>query len=159
MGHALKHKRLSTRFPGFTAVVAGLAVVLTSGSGDAADGSLSDLDIEHNELQLSLEKVLGENKQLREAISEKEKTLADMRKNLAAVSGEGEIFKRQASELKLRIEALGLDAGSGSASKLEQRLLDAVSNLRGMAEERKKLSEALRLSLPRLPRASRPTRG
>jgi len=143
MGSALRHKKLSTRFPGFTAVVAGLAVVLTSGSGKSADSSLPDLDIEHNELQLTLEKLLGEKKQLHDALSEKEKTLADMRKNLEAVTGESEIFKTQAKELKLRFEALGLDAGSGSASKLEQRLLDAVSKLRGMAEEEKKLSEAL----------------
>jgi hypothetical protein len=143
MGYALRHNRLSTRFPGFTAVAAGLAVVLTFGSGKAADGSLSDSDIEHNELQITLEKITGANKQLRNALSETEKTLADMRKDLAAVTGEGEIFKRQAKELKLRIEALGLDSGSGSTSKLEQRLLDAVSNLRGMAEEKKKLSEAL----------------
>jgi hypothetical protein len=143
MGHALKHKKLSTRIPKFAAAVAGLAVVLTFGSGSAADSSLPDLDIEHHELQLTLEKILGENKQLRNELSAKESKIAEMRKNLDAVTGEGEIFKRQASELKLRFEALGLDSGSGSASKLEQRLLDAVSNLRGMAAERKKTSEAL----------------
>ena len=143
MGHALRHKKLSTRFLRLTAVAAGLAIASTFGSGRAADSSLPDLDIEHNELQLTLEKVLGENKRLRDTLSEKEKTIADMRKDLSAVTGEGDIFKRQASELKLRIEALGLDSGSGSASKLEQRLLDAVGNLRGMAEERKKLSVAL----------------
>jgi hypothetical protein len=143
MGLALRHKKLSTRFPGFTAVVAGLTIVLTSGLDRAADSSLPDLDIEHNELRITLDKVLGENKQLHDALSEKEKTIAEMRKNLAAVDEEGEIFKRRASELKLRFEALGLDSGSGSTSKLEQRLLDAVSSLRGMALERKKLSEAL----------------
>ncbi|MDR3402324.1 MAG: hypothetical protein P4L99_07480 [Chthoniobacter sp.] len=94
-------------------------------------------------MKVTLEKVLGENKQLRDALAETEKTLADMRKNLAATSGESEIFKRQAGELKLRIEALGLDASGGNTAKLEQRLLDAVSDLRNMAEEKKNLTEVL----------------
>ncbi|MEP6671639.1 MAG: hypothetical protein ABJF10_20920 [Chthoniobacter sp.] len=94
-------------------------------------------------MKVTLEKVLGENKQLRDALAETEKTLADMRKNLAATSGESEIFKRQAGELKLRIEALGLDASGGNSARLEQRLLDAVGDMRVMAEERKNLSEVL----------------
>ena len=76
-------------------------------------------------------------------LSLKPKTLADMRKNLGAASGESEVFKRQTMELKLRIEALGLDASGSNSSKLEQRLLSAVRDLRVMAEENKKLSEAI----------------
>jgi hypothetical protein len=111
--------------------------------GAQAKGSLSDLDIEYSELKVTLEKFLGENKQLRDALADTEKTLADMRKNLAAASGESEIFKRQAIELKLRIEALGLETAGGNSAKLEQRLLTAVSDLRVVTEENKKLSEAL----------------
>ncbi len=143
MGRVLRHKRLSTRFPGFMALAAGLAIVSTFGSGRAADSSLSDLDIEHSELRLTLEKVLGENKQLRDELAEREKKLAELRANIAAITEEGEVFKTQANKLKLRFEALGLDAGGGNTSKLEQRLLDAVSSLGGLAKEKKKLSEAL----------------
>jgi hypothetical protein len=106
-------------------------------------GSLSDLDIEYNELKVALEKVLGENQQLRDALAETQKTLADMRKNLAATNGECEIFKRQAMELKLRIEALGLDTAGANSARLEQRLLTAVSDLRLMADEKRRLSEAI----------------
>jgi cell shape-determining protein MreC len=125
------------------AVAAGLAVVSTFGSGRAADSSLSDIDFEKSELRLTLEKVQGENKRLRDELSEREKKLAELRTNIAAITEEGEVFKTQANKLKLRFEALGLDAGSGNASKLEQRLLDAVSSLGGLAKEKKKLSEAL----------------
>lgn len=135
--------KLSTLGLRFAVLVAGLGLLLVARSGVQAKGSLSDLDIEYSELKVTLEKVLGENKQLRDALAETQKTLADMRKNLAAASGESEIFKRQAIELKLRIEALGLDTASGSGSKLEQRLLTAVSDLRVVAEENKHLSEAL----------------
>ena len=125
------------------ALAAGLAVVSTFGSGRAADSSLSDIDFEKSELRLTLEKVQGENKHLRDELAEREKKLAELRANIAAITEEGEVFKTQANKLKLRFEALGLDAGSGNTSKLEQRLLDAVSSLGGLAKEKKKLSEAL----------------
>ncbi|MEI9892751.1 MAG: hypothetical protein WDN28_02245 [Chthoniobacter sp.] len=135
--------KISTLGLKFAALVAGLSLASVARLEGQAKGSLSELDIEYSELKVTLEKVLGENKQLRDALAETEKTLADMRKNLAATSGESEIFKRQAGELKLRIEALGLDASGGNSAKLEQRLLDAVSDLRNMAEEKKNLSEVL----------------
>jgi hypothetical protein len=124
------------------ALVAGLSLLGVARSPGQAKGSLSELDIEYSELKVNHERVLGENKQLRDALAETEKTLVDMRKNLAEASGEREIFKRQAMELKLRSEALGLDVG-GNSSKLEQRLLAAVRDLRVLAEEKKKLSEVL----------------
>jgi hypothetical protein len=136
----MKLSTLGLKFAVLAAVLCLLAVAIL---GAQAKGSLSDLDIEYSELKMTLEKVLGENKQLRDALAETQKTLADMRKNLAATSGESEIFKRQAMELKLRIEALGLDTAGGNNAKLEQRLLTAVSDMRVMAEEKKKLSEAV----------------
>lgn len=136
----MKRSTLSRKF---AALVAGLGLLSAAGWGAPTKGSLSDLDIEYSELKVALERVLGENKQLRDALSETQKTLTDMRKNLAASSGEGEIFKRQAMELKLRIEALGLDTAGGDNAKIEQRLLTAVSDLRVISEEKKKLSEAI----------------
>lgn len=135
--------QLSTPGLKIAALVAGLGLLLVARLGAQAKGSLSDLDIEYSELRMTLEKVIGENKQLRDALAETGKTLADMRKNFAATSSEGEIFKRQAMELKLRIEALGLETAGGNQAKLEQRLLTAVSDLRVMADEKKRLSEAL----------------
>ena len=135
--------KLSTPGLTFAALAAGLSLIAVPRLQAQAKGSLSELDIENSELKVTLEKAQADNKQLRDALAETEKTLADMRKNLAEASGESEIFKRQANELKLRIEALGLDASSGNNAKLEQRLLAAVNDLRVMAEERKKLSEAL----------------
>jgi len=125
------------------ALAAGLGLLSLERAQGQAKGSLSELDIEYSQLKVTHEKTLEENKQLREALAETEKTLVDMRKNLATASGEREIFKRQAMELKLRIEALGLDIAAGNNSKLEQRLLAAVSDLRVMAEEKKNFSEVL----------------
>lgn len=135
--------KLSTLGLRFAALAAGLGLLFVARLGAQAKGSLSDLDIEYSELKMTLEKVLGENRQLRDALAETQKTLADMRKNLAATSGESEIFKRQTIELKLRIEALGLETAGGNSAKLEQRLLTAVSDLRVVSDEKRRLSEAL----------------
>lgn len=120
-----------------------LGLATTATSAPPAVGSLSDLDIEYSELKVALDKVVGENKQLSDALAETQKTLADMRKNLARTSGESEVFKRRAMELQLKIEALGIDTAGGNSAKIEQRLLTAVSDLRVMADEKKKLSEAI----------------
>lgn len=119
----------------------GLATMATSAPPTA--GSLSDLDIEYGELKVAFEKVIEENQQLRDILGETEKTLLEMRKNLAAANGETEIFKRQTMELKLRIEALGIETAGGNKVKLEQRLLAAVREIRSAADEKKKLSEVL----------------
>ena len=144
MGLVLKHKKLSTR---------GLAIRGPGRrSGDCfglrtGQGSRKFFVKFRNRVQRVASspwiKSWGRTSSSATKLSATEKTLADMRKNLAAVTEEGEVFKRRASELKLRFEALGLDSGSGNGSKLEQRLLDAVSNLRGMAQERKKMTEAM----------------
>ncbi len=135
--------KFSTRGLKCAALVAGLCLITVARPLVHAEGSLSDLDIEYSELKVTLERILGENKQLREALAETGKSLADMRKSLAATSGETEVFKRQSMELKLRMEALGLDLAGGNNAKLEQRLLAAVSDLRATGQEKKSLSEAL----------------
>lgn len=135
--------KLSTLGLRCAALVAGLGLLSVARSGAQAKGSLSDSEIEKNELKVTIEKVLVENQQLSSALAETQKTLVDMRKNLAATNAETEVFKRRAMELTLKFEALGLDAATGNSAKLEQRLLAAVSDMRLMSEENKKLSEAI----------------
>lgn len=125
------------------ALAAGLFLITVARPMGHAAGSLSDLDIEYSELQVTLEKVLGENKQLRDALADTSKTLSGLRQDLARTSGETEVFKRRSMELKLRMEALGLDLAGGNNAKLEQRLLSAVSDMRSIVQEKQSLSEAL----------------
>jgi len=49
---------------------------------------------------------------------------------LALANGEAEVFKRQAEEMSLRLEALGVPGLEGGESKLEGRLIAAVRDLR-----------------------------
>jgi hypothetical protein len=112
--------------------------------------SLSDLDLENAEAKMTLEKVLVENQSLKDEVTglkEKlaisEASAAKLAESVTLANTEAEVFRRQTGELKARLEALGLNAGAGRESKLEERLLSAVNELRHSEEERKKLSNAL----------------
>ena len=138
--------RFSTFRRTLAALVLSLLVIPVARSGQRAESSLTDSDIENRELKVTLEKVLGENKQLRDALSAAEAALIEMRKALAATNGEAEVFRRQALELKKRFEALGSSA-TGDTKKLEQRLLTAVNDLQQVEADKKRLTEAvIRLS-------------
>lgn len=123
-------------------LVLGLMSVATARSGQQTGSSLTESDVEYRELKLALDAVLKENRQLRDALSAAEASLAEMRKAVAANNGETEIFRRQALELKKRFEALGPNATADSRI-LEQRLLAAVSDLQKAEVDRKRLTEAM----------------
>ena len=65
-------------------------------------------------------------------------SLQSLTEALALANSEAEVFKRQATELSLRLEALGIPGLEGDPSKVEQRLLAAVRDLR-LAQERQGL--------------------
>ncbi len=90
--------------------------------------SLIDLDFEQNGEVISSEKLLVENRQLQAALSKAEQAVREMRQVVAVGAGEVEIYRRQAIEIKKRVEALG-GSVSGSQGKLEQRLLSSVSEI------------------------------
>ena len=57
------------------------------------------------------------------------------------------LFRRKFSDLQLRMEALGLESASKDRAKLEQRLLNAVSDLQLLKKEREQYrDQMLRLS-------------
>jgi hypothetical protein len=135
--------RLSIVRCGVATLAAGLFAAPIARSGQQQPGSsLTDSDVENRELKIALNAVLAENQQLREALVVAETTLVEMRKAVAANTGETEVFRRQALELKKRFEALGPDA-AGNERKLEQRLLAAVSDLQQAETEKKRLTEAM----------------
>jgi hypothetical protein len=124
--------------------------VLAGGQPAGTKSSLPDLDIEQLEARMTLEKALMENTRLKnetQMLQEKfavmQATTARMTQSLALATGEAEVFRRQAGELKLRLEALGVEGGAGATSKLEQRLLTAASDLRVAERDRAQLREAL----------------
>jgi hypothetical protein len=133
----MKHPALLTK------IFAGLVIgSLALGEAEGENSSLSDLDIEFTEAKMTLQTVTEENVSLRRRLELSQESVRSLTESLAIAASEAEVFRRQAAELKLRMEALGIEAG-GSKSKLEQRLLKAISDLRIVQEEKDRIAEQL----------------
>lgn len=126
------------------ASIAGLAILaLTWGSVAKGDGSFSNLDIEFSEAKVTLQTVVAENELLQGQLKEAQEALKSLTGSLAIANGEAEVFRREAAELKLRMEALGVDGLSADQTKREQRLLKAVRDLQLLQSEKDDLSSEL----------------
>jgi hypothetical protein len=112
-------------------------------AGAAEGGSLSDLDIEFSEAKLTLQTVVEENESLRRQLDIARQQVSSLTETLALATTEAEVFRRESGELKLRMEALGLDSADPDRSKLEQRLLKAVRDLQIVQTERDQLADHL----------------
>ena len=98
---------------------------------------------ELKETQDRLHAFEAENEALRRRNELSLTTIRALNESLAVANAESEVFKRQYSELKLRMEALGLAAVGDNKEALEQRLLKAVRDLDLTRQEKEKLSERL----------------
>ena len=119
---------------------------LRFGSIEAVAGeksSLTDSDIEYTEAKVALESSQRENTALRQQAALARQQMVALTESLVLANSESEVFKRETSNLKLRLEALGLDAASPDKALLEQRLLKAVSDLKIVQDQKDKLSEQL----------------
>ena len=125
---------------------------ITLARGLAAEGnsSLSESKIENADAKVTAAAIFSQNEELRAQLALALESVKTLTESLAASNVEAEAFRRKYSDLRLRVEALGLEGASKDRAKLEQRLLNAVSDLRLMQQEREKyrdqvlgLSEAI----------------
>ena len=107
------------------------------------NGSLSDQNIEFTEAKVTLQSVTEENARLQEQLAISRQQLKSLTESLAIANSEAEVFKRETGELKLRMEALGIDSAGSGKNKLEQRLLKAVSDLKIVQDDKDKLADQL----------------
>jgi hypothetical protein len=111
---------------------------ITLARGLAAEGnsSLSESKIENAERGVTDEALLAQNETLRRQLSIAQESLKTLTSSLAESNAEAELFRRKFSDLQLRMEALGLQSANKDRTKLEQRLLAAVSDLQLAEKER-----------------------
>ncbi len=85
----------------------------------------------------------AENESLRRRNESNKTALRTLDESLAVANAESEFFRRQYGDLKLRMEALGMESVGDNKEALEQRLLKAVRDLNLAQEARDRLSERL----------------
>jgi hypothetical protein len=118
-------------------------VTLARGLAAEGNSSLSESKIEDAERKITAESLLTQNEDLRKQLSIQQESLKTLTASLAESNAEAELFRRKYSDLELRMEALGLVSASKDRTKLEQRLLAAVSDLRLVQKERENLRDQL----------------
>jgi hypothetical protein len=126
------------------------AVIVLVGSALSAgelvaqgNSSLSGSKIEYAGTQVTAGALLSENDELRRQLAVQRESVKTLTDSLAASNAEAELFRRKYSDLQLRMEALGLDSASKDKSKIEQRLLSAVSDLQLLQKEREKYRDQM----------------
>jgi hypothetical protein len=129
--------RLSKRAIAILQFVIGGALVCYG--SDAGKSSLSESKIENVKSRdggVTAAALLAQNEDLRKQLSIARESVRTLTTSLAESNAEAEVFRRKYSDLELRMEALGLESASKDRTKLEQRLLAAVSDMRLAHDER-----------------------
>jgi hypothetical protein len=114
-------------------------VTLARGLAAEGNSSLSESKIENAGPRLggvTAAATLAQNEELRRQLSIQQESLKTLTSSLAESNAEAELFRRKYSDLHLRVEALGLESANKDRSKIEQRLLTAVSDLQLANKER-----------------------
>jgi hypothetical protein len=118
-------------------------ITLARGLAGEGNSSLSESKVEYADTKVTAAAMLSQNEELRRQLllaRESVKTLTD---GLVASNVEAEVFRRRYSDLQLRTEALGLESANKERAKLEQRLLNAVSDLRLMKKEQEQYRDQM----------------
>ena len=122
-------------------------VTLARGLAAEGNSSLSESKVENAEPSVTATALLVQNEELRRQLSVEQESLKTLTSSLAESNAEAELFRRKYSDLELRMEALGLASANKDRTKLEQRLLAAVSDLRlGQKECEEYRDQMLRLT-------------
>ncbi|MEY2481023.1 MAG: hypothetical protein QOI04_1950 [Verrucomicrobiota bacterium] len=87
--------------------------------------------------------LFSQNEELRKQLSLERETVKTLTEGLAESNVEAELFRRKYSDLELRMEALGLESADKDRAKLEQRLLNAVSDLQLFEKEREQYRDQI----------------
>lgn len=134
------------------AIAAGLFALLPAGRPEAQSGrSLTDSETEillAQGVTITVpQKAGGDDAEAAGQLALLRSTVQSLTESLAAAKNEAEAFKRQAADLALEIESLGIPAVEKNQSKLEQRLLAAVRDLRLLKKQQEEtVGQLLRLA-------------
>jgi hypothetical protein len=99
--------------------------------------------VESAEAKAPASALLSQDEELRRQLSLQQEAIKTLTESLAESNAEAESFRRKFSDLQLRVEALGLASADKDRAKLEQRLLNAVSDLKLFEKEREQYRDQM----------------
>ncbi len=120
-------------------VVTPTATTTASATSEEAES----LNKQLQETQDRLHAFEAENEALRQRNDSSKQTIHNLTESLAVANAECEVFRRQYSDIKMRMEALGLASVGDNKEALEQRLLKSVSDLKLLRDEKDKIAERM----------------
>jgi hypothetical protein len=104
---------------------------------------LSESKIENAGTNAAADVILPQGEELRRQLALARESVKALTDSLAASNVEAEVYRQKYSDLQLRMEALGLESANKDRAKLEQRLLNAVSDLRLAQKEREQYRDQM----------------
>ena len=131
MTAARSYKPLST-----TVIVAILA-----GVGFAAGADQRQVEVD--ELRAALSAAVGKSRELAGENVRLKQVNRNLSESLMAANAESEEFRKSYGEIRLQMEALGIEAVTAGKKGIEAKLLKAVNDIRLLDEQKLKLSDAL----------------
>ena len=134
------------RLPVTVVVVSQFAIwgaFVCCGADGGKNSSLSEFKIENAEAKVTAASLLSQNAELQRRLWLERESVKTLTESLAESNAEAELFRRKFSDLKLRMEALGLESANKDRAKLEQRLLTAVSDLQLQQREREQYRDQM----------------
>ena len=118
-------------------------MALARGLAAEANSSLSESNLEYVDTKVTAAAPLSQDEELQRQLSLARESVKTLTESLAVSNERAEVLRRKYSDLQLRMEALGLESANKERAKLEQRLLNAVSDLRLMQKEREQYRDQL----------------
>ena len=110
----------------------------------AAEGNSSLSESKKDaETKVTASALLSQNEGLRRQLSLQQESVKTLTESLAESNVEAELFRRKFADLQVRMEALGLAAADKDRGKLEQRLLNAVSDLKLFQKDREQYRDQM----------------
>lgn len=121
-------------------------LVVTPNSTSAATATTEETEAlkkQLKETQVRLHAFETDNEALRRLNDLSKQTVHTLTESLAVANTEAELFRRNYTEQRMRMEALGLAAVGDNKEALEQRLLKSVSDLKLLRDEKDKIAERM----------------
>ncbi len=121
-------------------------LVVVPSSASTANATSEETEALKKQLKETQDRLLAfetENEALRRRNDLSKQTTHTLTESLAVANAECEVFRRNYSDLKMRMEALGLAAVGDNKEALEQRLLKSVSDLKLLRDEKDKIAERM----------------